>query len=379
MRSAVTVIEVGPATIRGGRSVDEDLAAEAIDCLDDDVMLVEDRPTPLSEVWHGLLQRAADGRPATFVVPSVWRGRRVDFVSAVAHRVCPGAAVVFRSQALADSAGPAPSVVEIADDLVVVATDRVTALPRSSDDPEDALVDAVVRHVGRRGPVLVDAPPGVTAANALAAAIITGLRADGAAASVADPRAVRRGVPQRVVTGRARPRRVAVLAGAVCAAATAVAAGVAGEGEPARENPSALAVEGRVAVSLPEAWPVRRIVKGPGSARLQADSPDADRLALHVTQSPLPYRQSPEQIAATLRAALDAEPVGVFTDFRADAERAGRRAVTYREHRGDVDVDWFVFTDDLLRIGVGCQSPRDGAELIRAVCDVAVRSARAVT
>ncbi|WP_422749369.1 type VII secretion-associated protein [Mycobacterium sp. WMMD1722] len=374
MRSAVTVVEVGPATIRGGRAVDEDLASAAVEFVDDEVMLVGDAATPLSEVWHGLLSRATGGGPATIVVPSGWGPRRIDVISHAAHRACTEATFCTRAEMLGASGG---AVVEIAADVVVVVSDRVTAVPRSSN----AVAAEVLRRVGRRAPVLVDAPAGVAGAEPLATSIAGALGAAGVDASVAEPDAVRRRLPTPDPVGpvRRRPRRIALAAGALGATLAAGVAVVAGRPEPPPGAATVLLAEGRLGVAIPVAWPVRRIVQGPGSARLQADSPDGDGLALHITQSPLPHRQTREQIAETLRAALGAESADIFGDFRADDERAGRWAVTYRERRDDVDIEWFVFADDLLRIGVGCQSPRDGADLVRGVCDAAVGSAHALS
>ncbi|MBO0678851.1 type VII secretion-associated protein [Mycolicibacterium sp. S2-37] len=349
------------------------MAREAVELVDEELMLVDDRPMAMSEVWEGLLRAAAGDGSAAVVVPSGWSARRVDFVSATIRTVCADAAVLTRSEVLGASVA---SVVEIDSDVIVVVSDGVTAVPRSGC----GVVDTVARHVGGRGPVVVDAPAGVTDAAPLATAIVTALRATGAEASIAGPHSVRLGVSAlRPVAGvRRTPRRLAVLTGAVCAVATAGAAAVTGRPDQAVPEPTALLVEGRVGIAIPASWTVRRITGGPGSARLQVLSSTDDAVALHVTQSPLPQPQSAEQIAATLRAALDAEPPEVFTDFRADDERAGRWAVTYREQRADAVIEWIVFTDDRLRIAVGCQSPPDRMDVVRTACDAAVRSAHAV-
>ncbi|WP_231984049.1 type VII secretion-associated protein [Mycobacterium sp. 852013-51886_SCH5428379] len=371
MRSALTVIEVGPATVRGGRPVDDETAREAIEFIDEELMLVDDRPLAVEEVWEGLLRTATGGRAAALVVPTGWGGRRVDVVADAARHVCGDIAVFTRSEVLGVSAA---SVVEIDCDVVIVTSGGVTAVPRSGG----GTVDAVVRRIGGRGPVVVDAPTGVADAVPQATAIVTALRTAGVQASIAGPHAVRHGVPVPRPAPRRTPRRIAVAAGAVCAVATAGAAGVAGRPEPPVAEPSAVFVEGRLGVALPVTWTVRKITAGSGSARLQVVSPVGDSVALHVTQSPLPRPQSTGQIATTLRAALAAESAEVFTDFLAEDERAGRQVVTYREHRAGAVIEWIVFADELLRIAVGCQSPPDRTDLVRTACDAAVRSAHAV-
>ncbi|HEX2213764.1 MAG TPA: type VII secretion-associated protein, partial [Mycobacterium sp.] len=114
-----------------------------------------------------------------------------------------------------------------------------------------------------------------------------------------------------------------------------------------------------------------------GSARLQLVSPSQREVALHVTQS----AGTPDQDFATaesLRAALSNEPDGVFVDFNASDVRAGRPAVTYREIRPHRHVAWAVLVDGGVRIAIGCQSAPARGDLVRDVCDRAIRSAHAV-
>jgi type VII secretion-associated protein (TIGR03931 family) len=136
-------------------------------------------------------------------------------------------------------------------------------------------------------------------------------------------------------------------------------------------------VEGHVALEVPARWPVRRIVAGPGSARLQVSSPADPEVALHVTQS----RVALTGLAATaefLRGAIDAAPAGVFVDFNPADRSAGRPVVTYREVRADHDVRWTVWVDKAIRISIGCQSRHGDAEAVSQECDLVVRSARAL-
>jgi type VII secretion-associated protein (TIGR03931 family) len=150
-------------------------------------------------------------------------------------------------------------------------------------------------------------------------------------------------------------------------------------GAPAGESvPTTLLVEGRVAVEVPAQWPTQRVVAGPGSARVQVTSSSDPEMALHVTQS----RIAIAALSATaefLKEAIDAEPTGVFVDFNPAGNSAGRPAVTYREIRSGHDIRWTVLVDKAVRISIGCQSRHGHEDEIRQVCDLAVRSARAVS
>jgi type VII secretion-associated protein (TIGR03931 family) len=123
---------------------------------------------------------------------------------------------------------------------------------------------------------------------------------------------------------------------------------------------------------------VQRVTSGPGSARVQVVAPDDDDIAVHVTQSPLPQRQSLAQAAESLRAALSQEKRGVFADFDPSGRRADRAVITYREIRADRHVEWFVMVDGSLRIAIGCQSAPGREEAVRDACDRAIGSAHAV-
>lgn len=380
----MTVVEVGPVTVRGVAPVDDELAAEAIASIDDALMLVDDRPAAVAQVWVRLLQSAAgsadDG--VLLVHPTWWSRRRVDLVLAAAREFCPSADAVSRCAVLADESG---SVVELGPDQVVIAARTVTTLVRSH---ERAVVAAVVGAVCDSGPVLIDAPPNVEAAAALARAIVDALRERGTAASVCGPHTVGRaatsgcgaepsGRPLRVPTRLRRP--LPVLAGAVLTSLIAAAAALAPTADPPRPEATVLLTEGRVGVLVPAGWAVERITSGNGSARLRIASPAAPEVALHLTQSVLPGPQPLEEVAAALRVALGGEHAHVFTDFRPDDRRAGRPTVTYREHRVDHRTEWIVLVDTDVRIAIGCQGPPGTSGLIQRACEDAVRSAHAVS
>jgi type VII secretion-associated protein (TIGR03931 family) len=146
---------------------------------------------------------------------------------------------------------------------------------------------------------------------------------------------------------------------------------------PGDDVPLTFLVEGRVALEVPAGWPTQRVVAGPGSARVQVTSPSDAEMSLHVTQS----RVALEALSATaesLKQAIDAEPTGVFVDFNPAGNVAGRAAVTYREVRPGHDIRWTVLVDKAVRISIGCQSRHGHEDAMRQVCELAVRSARAL-
>ncbi len=138
-------------------------------------------------------------------------------------------------------------------------------------------------------------------------------------------------------------------------------------------------MEGRVALEVPAEWPTQRIVAGPGSARVQVTSPsDPGDGAARDVQS----RVALATFGATaefLKHAIDAEPAGIFVDFNPAGRSAGRPAVTYREVRSDHDIRWTVLVDKAVRISIGCQSRHGQDDAMRQVCELAVRSARALS
>jgi type VII secretion-associated protein (TIGR03931 family) len=100
--------------------------------------------------------------------------------------------------------------------------------------------------------------------------------------------------------------------------------------------------------------------------------------AVLVTQSRVPEGETLSATSAMLRRALDDQQAGVFSQFKPDDRRADRTAVTYRELREGRQIDWAVFVDDAVRIGVGCQSAPGGELAVRYACAEAIRSAHAL-
>jgi len=286
-----------------------------------------------------------------------------------------------RATAVAGRRGRDAVLVEIAPGLVAVSADGSTRVLPGWDPAEVAAAAPAGREV------LIDAPHGVPGAPEAAAGIREALRLRGVGTAVVDPAEL----ATEVAAGRRRlpTLRTAGRAAAVLAAAGLAAAGllvrVAVPGRPPeapRHSGAAVAatlVEARVAVVIPPDWPVTRVTDGPGSPRVQVDSPTDPEAALHITQSHTPGSGLAEAAEALGRAVAAARPVGVFVDFRPDGEAAGRPALTYREVRPGRVIRWSVLQDGSTRIGIGCQSAPEREESVRAACREAVRSARGLS
>jgi type VII secretion-associated protein (TIGR03931 family) len=404
------LVEVGPNAIRQlccGADVvaDDEMLRAAFDSIDDPVTLVDLRPIRVDALWRSVLASVACGSPERAIVvhPSWWASTRIEVVRAAAQ-VLAGEVVMRPRSWLLTQACPIEShqaavVVEIADQFVVISGAAVIAETRRREPRYVA--EAVVRAIHEMtsdatGAVVIDAPRTVGGASALAPMIAEGLRTSGeiAAAHVDDVRlkkiaaAIIRDEDSTCAsryieaTGREHRRhlRFALIVLLIVSVLGAFGALTwTRRGAPAGGGvPTTFLVEGRVALEVPAQWSTQRVVAGPGSARVQVTSPSDPEMALHVTQS----RVALEALSATaefLKQAIDAEPTGVFVDFNPAGNSAGRPAVTYREVRSDHDIRWTVLVDKAVRISIGCQSGHGSEEAIRQVCELAVRSARALS
>jgi type VII secretion-associated protein (TIGR03931 family) len=402
------VVEVSPKVIRqlccGGDAVaDDELVRAAFDSIDDPVTLVDLRPVTVDSLWRMVLESMDFESPERAIVlhPSWWASARVDVVDAAAQ-VLAGEVVMrprswLLTQACPRQAQRTTVVVEIAECLVAITGSTVVAESRCGEPQR--IVEAVVRSVLEitsdvPAVAVIDAPSTVAEAGGLAARIADGLHASGGieAVLVVDDARLKTCVAQIIqdedssceshVAGRHHRRHWAL---ALAVLLTVAVAGVLGVLAPARRGapagdgvPTTFLVEGRVALEVPAQWPTRRVVAGPGSARVQVTSPSDPEMSLHVTQS----RVALESLSATadsLKLAIDAEPTGVFVDFNPAGNVAGRPAVTYREVRSAHDIRWTVVVDKAIRISIGCQSRHGHEDGMRQVCELAVRSARALS
>ncbi|MEV3901453.1 type VII secretion-associated protein [Mycobacterium sp. NPDC050551] len=386
------VIEVGPVTVSGAHPVDDQSALAAVEFIDSDLALVDERAIPTDELSRDVLRSACGGpvQAVVLIVPTWWPRRRCHRMLGAAQWSAADAVTVTRAEVVRAAVSAAdPAVAEISPDFVVVTGDDVAAVPRAEDSRR--VGRAVADAVRGENAVVIDAPVGVPGAGQVASAIADSLRSNGVAVLRVDRRALRSAAanmgapPSMTGTTVATPHRrgrhgVALLGGAVLAVAGLGLAfdDRADPAEPEHHDPETLLVEGRVGVQVPALWTVDRITDGPGSARVQVESPDDPVTALLVTQAPVLPGTTREAAAETLRAALAGETPGVFTDFVPDDHRGGRPVASYREIRPGRHIDWSVFVDGGVRIGIGCQEPSDAERPIGPVCDRAVRSAHAI-
>jgi type VII secretion-associated protein (TIGR03931 family) len=389
------IVEVGPGTVRGPNDMRPEWISAALECIDDDIALVDDRPVPVTQVWQEVLGTTVGHAVETvaLVCPSWWSPSRIDVVCDAAGAFAMGVVVLQRSEVLREEiADRLATVVEIAPEFVVVTRPGrdVAVVTRRGDAP--AVAEEVAGRVGASTAVLLDAPAGVEGAALIAASVADRLRVNDVTVAIPDEGCVQRGAatlltvqqgpdPDVPAPIRRHRRGLSVLAGAALCAA-ALCGGFAARGDtPERPRvgiPVTLLVEGRVGVKVPVQWTVQRITSGPGSARVQVVSPSDADVVVHITQSSIPSRQTLPVVADTLRTALAEEPEGVFVDFNPADRRADKPAVTYRENRADRQVAWTVLVDDDVRIAIGCQSAPRREELVRDACDQAIRSAHAV-
>jgi type VII secretion-associated protein (TIGR03931 family) len=373
------VVVVGPKEVVGRGAVDPEMATIALECLDDDLALVDDRVVSVDDLWRDVLETAVGGACAELLVicPSWWASSRIARVSAAAG-ACASDVVVLRRAEISTSDS---TVIELAPELVVVHADgqrHSIARTRAAG----SVVDAVVACVDGLATVTVDVPAGVAL---LGADLVRALRHRRIDATVVDDRALVDAAGgsrdetscETATVGHRIPPRAAAVAVAILTVGAITAAAMALDQSSEESVDAAWLVEGRVAVEVPAQWTVERITSGPGSARVQVVSPTNGTDAIHVTQSRVPATQTLDSAAEALEAALADQPDGVFVDFDGRGERADRAAVTYREVRADRRIDWTVLLDGGVRIAIGCQGSgeRPGPERL---CDRAIRSAHAV-
>ncbi|WP_319457897.1 MULTISPECIES: type VII secretion-associated protein [unclassified Mycobacterium] len=373
------VVVIGPTAVCGPGVADAALVAVALECVDERLAVFDDRVVTVRALWGELVDAVCRSGfdSAVLVAPSWWPPSRVEFVEDVLLEVCAQVVVLRRGTALWSNES---AVVEIGPDCVVVhLPDGERSVVSRSERP-DFIADGVLAVLPTVASVVLDVPSGVGGAATLADGLARRLRRRNVGVSVVDDEGVRRAVEasgRRSPVRRLRfdPARVAVVTGALVAV-TALAGAATGSGGGGVVE-GTWVVEGRVAVEVPTSWTVERVTSGPGSARVQAISPEEPRLALHVTQARVPDHETMQATSETLKAALDEQPDGVFADFDAAGQEAGRPAVTYTERRTAVAIDWVVLVDRGIRIAIGCQRPLSGPGGGPA-CERAVRTAHAV-
>jgi type VII secretion-associated protein (TIGR03931 family) len=383
------VVEVGPAAVRGPRAARRCVVEAALECLDDDIAIVDEAAVAVDALWREVFRTVLpnDCVAAALVCPGWWPAERLERIRRAATTATANVTVARRADVLAGGAAGTSTIVEVAPEVVVVtrAGTVVAATPRLGRTSD--IARSVVSHIDRASTVLVDAPPGVAGATETAAAITDLLRPAGVSAVIADLERVRRAAdlprPRREFPpdpprwAREKPAAVAGLGLSLVVASVCVALVIGGDRTPPASNPVTSLVEGRVALNVPALWSIRRITSGAGSARVEVTAPDGS-MAVLVTQARVQESETLAATAVALRAALDDQDADVFGAFDADGRRADRPVVTYREVRGARQIDWSVMVDGAVRIAVGCQSAPDAEDSVRDVCDEAIRSAHAI-
>lgn len=389
------VIEVGPGTIRGTNDVPPEWVSAALDCIDDEIALLDDRPVSVQDVWDDVMTSVTGASVDTAVVvcPAWWPPARMEKVRRAAHIVAAEVVLLERISILREGFSAEATIVEIASDIAVVSVFGTIAavVPLRKEPVADA--EAVVAAVGAPAGVVVDAPVGVLGAEILASMIADRMRAIAVPIRIADHDYVLRAAAAKRSrcsvqsagvdlggSGVFRDRKaLAVLSGVLTVVVLCGAFAAAHDRNSDPPDMSmTLLVEGRIGVMVPATWTARRITSGPGSARVQVVSPADGDVALHITQSAVPQPSTLATTADSLRAALAEAADGAFVEFNPSDRRGDRDAVTYREVRPERHVAWTVLIDGTTRIAVGCQSVPGREDLVREACDRAIRSAHAV-
>ncbi|MGD9619898.1 MAG: type VII secretion-associated protein [Mycolicibacterium sp.] len=367
------VVEIGPQTVRGPDPVPPEWCSVAIQCVDDQIALLDGRVVAVGRLWRDLLEAAVGGpaRTLVLVLPSWWSSSRIELITRAAANLAAESVVLQRISVL--RTGGDITLVELSEEFVVIAAPgaELRVLVRGSRDVAEFLRSATA--------VLIDVPAGV---QPLMPAPIPGWAPaysdrQQLMGAVSAWLAARR--PPQPDYGRLHAgRRVAgLLAGALLAVAALGGGWVVWNhsAAPPPDAATSLLAEGRVVVRVPDGWAIERITSGPGSARVRVAAP-MEATALHITQSAGTDPATLDEIAEILRSAVESERPGVFVDLNPADTLGGRAAVTYRELRSDSETSWAVVVDGVIRIAIGCQSPPGRYEVIRDACVRAVQSAQ---
>ena len=188
------VIEVGPGTIRGANDVRPEWVSAALDCIDDEIALLDDRPVSVRDVWDDVMSAAAGSGIdiAVLVCPAWWSSARIDMAQQAAHTVATDVVLLERTAMLREGISAETTIVEITSDVAIVTVFEkiVAVVPRQGELVEDA--EAVVAAVGAPAGVLVDAPASVFGAELLASLVTDRMRAIGVPVRIADDDWIRR-------------------------------------------------------------------------------------------------------------------------------------------------------------------------------------------
>lgn len=379
---SATVLLIGPGTVIGPHPVPAEMNCAAIDAIDDEYTLIDERPIAVDDLWAWVLHVAA-GEPEgalLLVCPGWWSDARLNRIRHAAGQHHDEPVILRRHEALEavrsdgeSHRSPTACIIEIASEFVICRTpgSPIAVTPRLAEMGE--IAGTVTHGIIGAGTVVIDAPVGVAGAAELAAALANDL--DGRDVQIVDDAILAEAIAaEQLPAPVARRRRTTVWAvPAGLLLALGVLFGLPRAGEPT-EVPLTWLTEGRVTVKIPAGWEVRRITDGAGSPRIQAHSPTEEAASILLTQSVA--GPDTARTADILQAALARQPPGVFTGLRTDDHQGGRAVLSYTETRADREIAWAVFLDGRVRIAIGCQQPPSAA-VIRKYCDEAIRSAHA--
>lgn len=429
-RTAEGIQEAGRADVRS-----------AVAALDDDMALLPGRVVPSRALWAALFESLLTDRNApvrldslVLIHPTTWGPARRTLLSSAARMMAATLTVRSRAFALAergvraDLSGRSLVVVEVSPKEVAVALvgpgsdGEPAATVRHLEDRswETRSAADVARAVGRAVERVVrDERPGVAAIlvdsadKDMGEAIVDAIDRIGLTPGVSqvavdsvfremgqvartsafldqgvvEPVATRPasawtpGAPARSAPRLPRwwPAAAIGLAAAIVVTGVVLTVAATRSRQPVPAIATSLLVEGRVQLMVPAEWAVRRIpAGGAGSARVEVISPADPEAVVHVTQVRVKPAETLAATAETLRVAMEKEPQGAFTDFRADDRKMDRPAVTYTEVREGHDIAWTVLLDGDMRIGVGCQFKKDSYADVRQACELAIRTAHAI-
>lgn len=133
---------------------------------------------------------------------------------------------------------------------------------------------------------------------------------------------------------------------------------------------------GRASIELPMSWQDR----GDRSGRLDLVPDDGRGVRIVIVPTELPPGSGHDAVVRGLERKIgERGPAGPFSDFAADVEFGGRRAVGYVESPADGSrVRWFVLVDADVQVSVGCQYRDVGWDAIAADCERVVRGVAVV-
>lgn len=379
---SATVLVIGPGAVSGTNPVPDEMVGAAIDAIDDEYALVDERPIAVDDLWSRVLRMSAGEPEGTLVLvcPGWWTDARVHRIRHAAGEHYDEPVVLRRHEVLEGERdngqshrSPTVGIIEIAPEFVIcrIPGSPIAVTPRLGAMTDVA--DTVAHGIIGTGPVVIDAPLGVAGAAALATTVAE--RLHGNDVQIVDDATLATAIAEEQDLPVPRRRRMTVWAvPAGLLLALGVLLGLPSTGQPG-EQALTLLTEGRVTMTIPAGWQVRRITDGAGSPRIQAHPPTGQAAAILLTQSVA----GPDLIrtADVLEAALALQPPGVFTALRTDDHQGGRAVLSYTEKRADREIAWAVFLDGRVRIAIGCEQRRSGA-VIRPYCDEAIRSAHAV-